>query len=1174
VKARRLRHLTAAQRIGRAVAWVLTLVGCLGSGGASAAADPPRVAYRLEGHATPARMCPGEAQRVALSLHNCGAVAWAERLGDRVAYHWVAADGTTAVFEGERTHLPEVTPPGHDLEVAARLVAPTIPGRYRLTWTMVRESVRWYPVVASPIDVEIEGGGPAFAAQIEAVQVPTSWGAGETKSVPLVLRNVGCAGWSAAEGDRVTYRWLDEDGVTTVVDEGRRTPVPTLAAGAQAEASLEVRAPPGPGRYRLQLAMVREDLTWFDADNVDAPSPQVDIGPSPFSWAWRRAGPWPELSAGERIEVPLRLDNLGVHPWSPAASDRLSYRVRRPDGTVVVAEGLRTELPRSVAPGASVELSAAVRLPAISGRYRLEWAMVREGVRWFGPPVAEASVDIDVGPARLAWALDASVVPSRMWATRLQDVEVTVRNVGTETWRPELADHLSYRWHGDDGAVVVADGERSHLPGPVAPGESVTVQMRVRGPEQPGRYRFEVQMVREHVRWYGAPQGASARAARVPVAVFRLADALLLSWALATLVMTIALVRWRRTRSRIGAGAARVAAFVWAAGSVYLLAETFVDYAGVEMWDGARVVAASGAVLLALPLLLLPPRFRVVPAVVMVTLVTLLVVADLGYLHFFGSILPLSAIAAVHHLGDARQTVVSLLEPHYGWLVVLPLGTAMVAVAAHRLRPPAARRREHAVVFALALAASTPGAARLLEATWGSLGARVFSEEHNVGRLGIVNAHLFELLRAARAAVRGPEPLTTEQRRDLAEAFAARRHQETADRSAAFGVASGRSVIVLQVEALQQWAVGAKVGGQAVMPFVAGAADSGALVFDHIFDQTAQGRTSDAEYLALASGHPLQDGALSFLRAGNSFRTLAHAAAEHGYRTLSAHPYKRGFWNRAVLHPRYGFASSYFRRELGAGPMVGWGLADEPFLQRMVPRIAEGPQPSFAFLVTLSLHHPYEEFPDAFKELQLGELEGTSLGNYLHAMHYFDRSLRTFFAELKAAGRLDDTVVLIYGDHVSRLGESPQVLQLAGVEQWDPAVALRLRRVPVVLWVPDGVALGLSGHRSIVGGQIDLAPTLAELLGWEAPLPTASGRSLLREGPGFAAMANGSAVGGDRMFSARGREIPAGGGCFEYPRGGARPRAECDALAQHAAAQLRDARLVLDYDLAAGVERP
>ena len=49
-----------------------------------------------------------------------------------------------------------------------------------------------------------------------------------------------------------------------------------------------------------------------------------------------------------------------------------------------VYDGVRTALPRDVAPGATVRLRAKVAAPPKPGRYRLHLEMVHEGVTWFG----------------------------------------------------------------------------------------------------------------------------------------------------------------------------------------------------------------------------------------------------------------------------------------------------------------------------------------------------------------------------------------------------------------------------------------------------------------------------------------------------------------------------------------------------------------------------------------------------------------------------------------------------------------------------------------------------------------------------------------------------------------------------------------------------------------------
>jgi phosphoglycerol transferase MdoB-like AlkP superfamily enzyme len=378
----------------------------------------------------------------------------------------------------------------------------------------------------------------------------------------------------------------------------------------------------------------------------------------------------------------------------------------------------------------------------------------------------------------------------------------------------------------------------------------------------------------------------------------------------------------------------------------------------------------------------------------------------------------------------------------------------------------------------------------------------------------------------------------------------------------------GHNLLLIQVEALQTWVIGLEVEGQEITPLLNRMRDE-ADWYPYLIDQTNQGKTSDAEYAVLNSQHPLGEGAICFLRADNSFYTLAHVLAEHGYATLSAHPYKRGFWNRAVLHPRYGFTRSLFDRELGDGQKVGWGLADGLFFERMVPELAALPEPWFAFLITLSLHHPYDEFPRNLAQLELGGLEGTRVGNYLEAMHYFDRSLAALLVALDEAGLLEHTIVALYGDHDARfeLEEYPEVLALAGLGDWEPAAFARLERVPLFVRIPATVRPALETV-NVVGGHLDIAPTLLHALG--LPRPRAFvGRPLLPGGelPSFAAYPDGSAYAHDRMFVATGRGIPREGGCFEFPVGDSRPRHECAALAERAAEELAISRAVVDHDL-------
>ena len=539
----------------------------------------------------------------------------------------------------------------------------------------------------------------------------------------------------------------------------------------------------------------------------------------------------------------------------------------------------------------------------------------------------------------------------------------------------------------------------------------------------------------------------------------------------------------------------------------------------------------------------------------MVGLFSLVAWVDLAYVAFFGSLAPLTAVAAIHHLVDAKATVGSTIQPEHGWLLAPLLSAALVRWALRVHPPRSTRRPRRLTAFGFAVL-SGYGLVSLGLAVQSSLGMRVFSEAHNAQRFGFVGAHVFQALRLLRDL--GAPPLSEAER---AETFTKLRALHEHAPAEGRGVAEHANLVILQVEALQQWAVDAEVDGQPVMPFLA-AAHEQALAYDRIYDQTLQGRTSDAEYLVLASGHAMPEGALSFLRADNEFRTLVHALTDRGYASYSAHPYQRGFWNRSVLHPAYGFARSDFQAELGQGPKAGWGLADGPFLERFDERLAALSEPFVAFGITLSLHHPYESFPASLSTLDVSSLGESWVGNYLQAMNHFDRSLAAWLGALQARGQLEHTVVVVYGDHVTGMELDQDVMAITGVPD-DRYSQIRMHRVPVFIWVPGGV---LKGRRSIVGGQVDIGVTALHLLGVDPPAASV-GTPLLDDGPGFAAMPTGDAVDADRMLVRRGSATPTEGACIEPLEPGGKPRSDCDALEARAHEQLELARRVLDHDL-------
>ena len=783
---------------------------------------------------------------------------------------------------------------------------------------------------------------------------------------------------------------------------------------------------------------------------------------------------------------------------------------------------------------------------------------------------AGASASVSAATPPLAWELESAGRPRVLWTDRNADLRVGLRNAGSETWSEEAGDHLSYHWRRPDGTVAEWDGMRARLGRAVRPGESVEVNVRIHAPERSGLWVLEWEMVREQVAWYGPPSGGTASRSTVLV-VWRCG---LLEVAFAAGGVAAALLVRRRRPTRGSPLWAVVESFpvLWTWLGVGLATSTFSEVTRHQLWRGGGVLAASAAALAALPVVFVPGRWRSWTAGGIVGAVNVVAIADALHLRFFGSVVPVVAVAAAGQLGKVGASVRSLLRPADAWLALGAAGAIAFALLwPRRPRAEAPSRRARAlasgIVAVVCLGAGVP-AARMLRVALNdpATAGQLFTQGALLGRWGLVNVHAFDVLLTYREWAARDTPDPAEEAR--VRAFLAARASESAAPGRASGLASGANLVLIQVESLQEWVIGVRVGGAEVTPFL-NSLRSRAFFFPFVFDQTGEGRSSDGEFAVLNSQHALDRGAVAFRRAQNQFVTLASTLKGAGYSTLSAHGFERGFWNRAVLHPRYGFERMLFQRELGPGETIGWGLADGVFFERLVRPLEELKQPYFAFLITLGLHHPFDLFPNRHKVLDVGALKDTPLGNYLHAMHYFDESLGAFLGALERGGALANTVVALYGDHESGLYVDDAELALAGEPRWEPSVLVRLRRVPLFIMLPGGRA-GLEVR--VLGGQVDVAPTLLALLG-VAPPRCFVGHVLDARSRPPVVLNDGSVVSDDRVWVAEGPAVPEGGACFSWPTGAPRPRSDCGEIARSGREELAVSRFLVLHDLAASFAR-
>ncbi len=114
--------------------------------------------------------------------------------------------------------------------------------------------------------------------------------------------------------------------------------------------------------------------------------------------------------------------------------------------------------------------------------------------------------------------------PESVGADELFTGTVRLRNTSSATWPSGDLGRLklAYHWLTPEGETVVYDGRRTSLGVELAPGGEVEVQQLVTRPEDPGRYRLEVDLIYEFVSWF-SQRGAPTCEAEVEVRG-RLAD--------------------------------------------------------------------------------------------------------------------------------------------------------------------------------------------------------------------------------------------------------------------------------------------------------------------------------------------------------------------------------------------------------------------------------------------------------------------------------------------------------------------------------------------------------------------------------------------------------------------------------------------------------------------------
>lgn len=320
----------------------------------------------------------------------------------------------------------------------------------------------------------------------------------------------------------------------------------------------------------------------------------------------------------------------------------------------------------------------------------------------------------------------------------------------------------------------------------------------------------------------------------------------------------------------------------------------------------------------------------------------------------------------------------------------------------------------------------------------------------------------------------------------------------------------GKNLILIQFESLENFVINREFDGQAITPNLNRMAAHG-YYFSNFYEQVNEGNSSDAEFMANCSVYPLRQGSTFFRFPNNAYNTLPNLLKRHGYSATAFQSDDGSMWNVRPAFAAMGFDKFVTVSEYNMNESFGMGFADGPYLEQTAEKLSKFKQPFYAFVVTLSSHGPFD-IPEKYRKLKLPDaLEHSKMGDYLQSINYSDRALGNFLNELQKYDLLEHSVIAVYGDHegVHRYYEDG-VANIQPERDWWKNNG---KRVPFIIYQEAKVGERLK----ITGGEIDVMPTLAYLLGIppEEYAYSSVGRNLLNTNRDFAVLANRQVVGGN-----------------------------------------------------------
>ena len=221
-------------------------------------------------------------------------------------------------------------------------------------------------------------------------------------------------------------------------------------------------------------------------------------------------------------------------------------------------------------------------------------------------------------------------------------------------------------------------------------------------------------------------------------------------------------------------------------------------------------------------------------------------------------------------------------------------------------------------------------------------------------------------------------------------------------------------------------------------------------------------------------------------------RCLPHLLKDQDYSTAYFTPAEKNFEDFGELVGNFGYEELYSYESMDKQEFTrirGMGLSGDEIMlkpsEEWLTEQKESGKPFLATYLTSNTHYPYS-LPDGYEEERF--VEDEELNRYLNAIRLQDLLLESLFDQYKDLGLYEDTVFVILADHGEGFGEHGMYTH--GNIPYEEGL-----KIPMIVHDPKQFEDGERIQAPV--SQLDVLPTIADLLGYEIEGGAYQGSSLL-----------------------------------------------------------------------------